>query len=66
VTDDFPANISDFAEFVAIAASLVRTAMCAAPIVNGFVPNAFVNTTLYREPPMLVWTISRKVWLEMD
>jgi hypothetical protein len=61
VTDGWPANISAAPEPGAIAESVVRGAMRAAAILNGFVPNSFVKTTLNLEPPRLVWTISRSV-----
>ena len=39
------------------------TAIEAAPICNGVVPNVFVKRTLTRSPPTLVYTMLRTVWL---
>ena len=45
-------------------ASLSRSATWAAPIASGAVPYLLLSTTRTLEPPMLVCTIWRSVWLE--
>src|SRR5688572_2041468 len=62
VTDGRPLNVSARALAGTIALSLSRNAMYAAPMVNGAVPNALLNTTRTRDPPMLARTICRSVW----
>jgi hypothetical protein len=44
-----------------MAESLSRNATFAAPTTSGAVPNALLNTTRRRSPPIEVWTMSRSV-----
>jgi hypothetical protein len=52
-----PLNVNARSEAGAIADSLSRSAMCAAPMVSGVVPKTLLNATRARLPPMLVRTI---------
>ena len=66
VTDAVPPNVTGRSDPDAIPDSSARMPTWAAPIVNGAVPNALLNTRRARDPPMLVWTIWRTVWLLND
>ena len=59
-----PLNVSGRADVGWISESLSRSARWAAPIASGAVPYRSPNTTRALEPPMLVCTIWRNVWLE--
>src|ERR1051326_8486940 len=58
-----PEKVIEWEEEVTIADPASRSAIDAAPIVSGAVPNAFEKTTRSASPLTVACTISRSVWL---
>jgi len=56
-----PLTVNGFTDCGCNVASLARRARWAAPTSIGIVPNALLNTTRTREPPLLTCTIWRSV-----
>ena len=64
VTEGLPPKVRTRSDFGSIAASLARSATCAAPTASGALPNALLSTARTRSPPSDTWTICRSVWFE--
>src|SRR6202012_2358065 len=62
-TDGFPLKESARSEPGTIAESLLRSAMCTAPIASGDAPKTLDRCTRTRLPPTLERAIMRTVWL---
>ena len=61
VMEACPPKVSARSDPCSIAAPLLDTAKCAAPITKGLVPYSFDSTTRTRLPPMLTAAIWRMV-----
>ena len=60
--DGCPRNIRGRSEVGSMSAAVVRRAMCAPPISNGWSPKVFEILTLIFVPPALVCTMRRRLW----
>ncbi len=60
--DERPLKVSTRSVPGATSEPLARTPMRAAPMRSGTAPNSFETRMRTRLPPMLVWTIRRRVW----
>ncbi len=64
LTEAWPANVSGWSVPALMEEPLARSAMCTLSTASACVPNTFESRMRTLEPPILVWTIWRRVWSE--